>query len=48
MSTYKNILLAIDFSDEAEQVVKKALNIAEINGSEMTSCNLVKRSTTVT
>lgn len=35
MSTYKKILVAIDISEEAEQVLQVAADIAEVNNAEI-------------
>ncbi|AMO56721.1 universal stress protein UspA [Endozoicomonas montiporae] len=42
MSLYKHILVAIDLSDEADDVLEKAKSLAETNGARLTLVHVVE------
>jgi universal stress protein A len=42
MANYRNVLVAVDFSEESKAVVRKALEIAERNQSELILLHIVE------
>ena len=46
MATYKKVLVAIDLSDESEQVLEAAADIAAVNAAELSVIHITENSVT--
>ncbi len=47
MDSYKHILLAVDFSNDAEEICKRAADIAKRNNAEMTLIHVLEEPTNI-